>query len=437
MASDTVSRRDFLARAGLAAAGVALARTAPGTATPQAPSDRVGVGIIGLRNQGRLDGLNFLGTGQAEVVAVCDVDEAQLARVGDELAQHANQSHPPRREKDFRRLLEAPDIDAVIVATPDHWHAIPTVLACGAGKDVYVEKPLSWSIAEGRAMVHAARRHQRIVTVGTQQRSGAHFAEGLERVRSGKLGAVPFARAWITHRRADIGNPPDGPVPDGVDYDMWLGPAPERPFNPNRFHYQWHWYWDYGTGEMGNWGAHWLDVVRWGLGLELPDAVSASGGTFHFTDSRETPDTQMVLYRYPTCTVQWDQYLWSERSIEGRSSGAAFYGTEGTLVIDRGGWWHYGPDGKTLVEESGGSSLEAAHARNFLQCVKTRERPSADVEDGHKSAILCHLGNIALRLGREVRFDAETETFGRDREANRFLMRKPRKPWDGVLDLVL
>jgi len=433
MDQDAVSRRDFLARAGTAAVTVAAASRI-GTREAEAqekasPNERVGVGIMGLHNQGRLDGLEFLNSGLAEIVTVCDVDDAQIERVGKDFTNHENQPREPKKVKDFRRMLEDPDIDAVLIATPDHWHAQATVLACEAGKDVYIEKPLSWSIAEGRAMVNAARKYDRVVQVGTQQRSGTHFIKGLDLIKSGKLGDVNLARGWIAHVRPNIGTPPDGPVPEGVDYDMWLGPAPKRAFNPNRFLYNWHFFWDYGTGEMGNWGAHWLDVIRWGLDLDVPTAASASGGIYHPIDAKETPDTQMVLYDFPGLTVVWEQWLWSKRKIEGQTCAAAFYGTEGTLVIGRGGWKLYGPDGGTVVEESEGSPLELPHVTNFLECVKSRERPTADVEEGHKSAIMCHMGNVSIQTGRKLSFDAETETFIGDDEANRFLMRNYREPW--------
>jgi hypothetical protein len=251
----------------------------------------------------------------------------------------------------------------------------------------------------------------------------------MEMVRSGRIGKVSFAKGWIYHIRKDVGRPPDSPVPDGVDYDLWLGPAPERPFNKNRFHYDWRWYWDYSTGEMGNWGAHWLDIVRWGLNLDAPRSAATYGGRFQFTDDRETYDTQMVLYEFPGVTVQWEMLLWSKHPLDGQNHGAAFYGSEGTLVVSRRGWWLYGSDGKTLVEEKPGSDDFVAHVREFLESVRTRKRPLADVEEGHKSAVMCHLGNISLHLGRKLEFDPKTERFPGDEEANRYLSRIYRQPW--------
>lgn len=425
-----MSRRNFIAQTGSAVLAAGMAASPAGAAEESAPpSERLGVGFMGLRNQGRLNMLGFLETGEADVAALCDVDENVIDSVAAECSKHPNNKRPPRHYTDFRRMLEDPDVDAVCISTPDHWHAIALIMACEAGKDVYVEKPLSWCIAEGRAMVNAARKHRRIVQVGNYQRSGQHFFDAVELLRSGRLGAIPLAKAWITHLRADIGNPPDGPVPERVDYDLWLGPAPERPFNPNRFHYNWHWYWDYGTGEMGNWGAHWLDVVRWGLDLDVPLAACASGGRFQRSDSHETPDTQMVLFDYPSRTILWEQWLWSRRYNESMSQGAAFYGSKGTLLINRGGWTLIGEDGKTVEEKGEGSELHVVNIRNFIDCVRTRKMPNSDVEEGHKTAILCHLANISIRTGRKLNFDAASETVRNDPEANAFLSREYRKPW--------
>jgi predicted dehydrogenase len=302
-----------------------------------------------------------------------------------------------------------------------------TILACQAGKDVYVEKPVSHNVREGQQMVAAARRHGRVVQSGLQQRSGSHFQSAVDFVRSGRLGAVHLAKAWTVHRRKPIGQKRDGMPPDGVDYDLWLGPAPLRPFNANRFHYNWHWFWDYGTGELGNWGAHMLDVARWGLGVGLPTRISATGGRFHFDDDQETPDTLVVQYAYPRATIVWEHRLWSTHGVEGRSAAAAFYGEAGTLVVDRGGWKVYDL-AETIASDPGEQPI--SHLRNFVDCIKSRSRPTADIETGHISSALCHLGNIAYRVGREVTFFPEVASFANDREANLLLSRSYRSPWD-------
>lgn len=430
MSTPTLSRRDLLALTGGAALtlGTQPAPTRP--APTISPNDRINLAVIGVRGQGSHNAWQFLNTGEVNLVALCDVDERELTRVADACQGHGNVKEPIARQRDFRRLLDDPKIDAICVSTPDHWHAVMTVMGCQAGKHVYVEKPLSWCIAEGRAMLNAARRYNRVVQTGSQQRSGAHFIEAVGLVREGALGEVPFVRAWVAHQRGVVLAQPDSPPPDYVDYDLWLGPAPVRPFNVNRFHYNWHWWWDYGTGELGNWGAHMLDIARWGLGLDYPLRATASGGKLPLPqDCRETPDTQIVVYDYPGCTLLWEHRIYSQRSYQGMTYGAEFLGTEGTLLVDRDCWTLYQPDGKTVRAERGTSDQHGAHLRDFLACVRSGERPHADVEEGHITAVLCHLGNLSLRLGRSLMLNPATERFDNDAEANAMLTRDYRAPW--------
>jgi predicted dehydrogenase len=326
--------------------------------------------------------------------------------------------------QDLRKVLEDRDVTGVVVATPDHWHALATVWACQADKHVYVEKPASHNLIEGRRMVEAARKHKRVVQLGTQRRSMAHYASAVELVRSGKLGKVPFARTWIAGNRKTIGKKADAAVPAGVDYDLWLGPAPKRPFNPNRFHYNWHWNWDYGTGELGNNGIHMLDVTRWVVGLDAPVRISSGGGKLYYDDDQKTPDTQVAVFDFPGTTVIWEHRIWSRTGLGGQPFGVMIYGAKGTLVFDSKGW--HVEDGITAADK--GSESEQPHLRNFLECIRSGKRPNGDIEEGHKSTRLCHLGNIAYRLGRTLRFDAATETLG-DTEANALLGRSYRKPF--------
>jgi predicted dehydrogenase len=427
-----VSRRHFLGSsaknaAGMAAGMVGLAAGAAAlhaASSERPPSERVRVATIGVRNQGKLLAAGLASLGDVEVAALCDVDES--LRPAAERAVSEITGRAPRFESDFRRILDDRSIDAVVIATPDHWHAPMTLLACEAGKDVYVEKPVSHNVREGEQMIAAARRYGRVVQSGLQQRSGKHFQTAVEFLKSGRLGAVHLAKAWTVHRRKPIGRKRDAAAPEGVNYDLWLGPAPLRPFNANRFHYNWHWFWDYGTGELGNWGCHMLDVARWGLGVDLPSRVSAVGGRFHFNDDQETPDTLMVQYAYPHATIIWEHRLWSTHGVEGRSAAAAFYGDAGTLVVDRGGWKVYDLN-ETIASDTSEQSI--SHLRNFIDCIKSRSRPAADIESGHISSALCHLGNIAYRVGREVSFNPATGTFGSDREADALLSRANRSPW--------
>ena len=328
---------------------------------------------------------------------------------------------PPRTEKDFRRLLDDKSIDAVTIATPDHWHALLAVLACQAGKDVYVEKPASHNMVEGRRMVEAARKYKRIVQLGTQWRSTPHVDEAIAQVRGGGIGKVGMARAWIHQKRENIGHGKPGPVPAGVDYAMWQGPAPDRPFYPNRFHYKWHWFWHWGTGELGNNGVHGVDVARWGLGVDAPIAVSSGGGKYVFDDDQEVPDTQLVTWEFPGACLAWEHRMWSKHPTEGSGFGIAFYGDKGTLIIDDHGWRIEDGDGSKGKRSR--DDGQAQHVQNFLDCVKSREKPNADIEIGHLSTRLCHLGNIAYRTGKKLTFDAANESF-HDAAADSLLARE-------------
>lgn len=404
------TRRTFFAAAGALAISGGRALATPG--------DRVRVAVIGVRGRGADLAQAFATSKDSEVVALCDIDDAAFAKAAKGVESSGGKA--PKVEKDFRRLLDDKSIDAIAIATPDHWHALLTVLGCQAGKDVYCEKPASHNVVEGRRMVEAARKYGRVVQIGTQRRSLGHIKDAVEYVRSGSLGKVGMSRAWIHQVRHAIGHGTPGPVPDGVDYEMWQGPAPDRPFMANRFHYNWHWFWNWGTGEIGNNGIHGVDVARWGLGVDAPLAVASGGGKYVFDDDQEVPDTQVVTWEFPNACLVWEHRMWSKHGTEGAGFGIAFYGEKGTLIIDDKGWRV--EDG----EKAGGPvrGQFADHIADFLGAVRSRNRPNADVEIGHLSTRLCHLGNIAHRLGRTLKFDAKTESFPGEDEANALLNRE-------------
>ncbi|HEV3120345.1 MAG TPA: Gfo/Idh/MocA family oxidoreductase [Isosphaeraceae bacterium] len=382
-------------------------------------SERVRLAVIGLNGRGTELARGFAKQEGAEVVAICDVDENVLAKRAKALEGALGKA--PRTETDFRRLLDDKDIDAIAVATPDHWHALLTVMGCQAGKDVYCEKPVSHNIVEGRRMVEAARKYKRIVQAGTQRRSSEDVAEAVAYVQSGAIGKVGLSRAWIHQQRKPIGHGTPGPVPKGVDYAMWQGPAPERPFIENHFHYNWHWFWHWGTGELGNNGIHGVDVSRWGLGVEAPIAVVSGGGKYVFDDDQEVPDTQIVTWEFPSAAIVWEHRMWTTHGLEGAGFGNAFYGDKGTVIVDDKGW-------RVVDGEPAGSKKkndnQGAHFKNFLECVRSRKSPNAEIEIGHLSTRLCHLGNIAHRVGRKLSFDAASESFHNDPEANKLLSRE-------------
>jgi predicted dehydrogenase len=407
-------RRTFLTTA---AAGLAVLPVRGGAA---APSERVRVAVIGVRSRGSDHAQLFASNPGAEVVAVCDADERLFEKPVKAVEKRTGKA--PRTETDFRRLLDDKSIDAITIATPDHWHALMTVMACQAGKDVYVEKPVSHNIVEGRRMVEAARKYQRVVQAGTQRRSTPFVEEGIAQVRSGAVGKVGMVRTWIHQKRQAIGHGKPGEVPKGVDYALWQGPAPDRPFYPNRFHYNWHWFWNWGTGELGNNGIHAVDMARWGLGADAPLAVSSGGGKYLFDDDQEVPDTQTVTWEFPSACLTWEHRMWSNQPDEGSGFGVAFYGDKGTLIIGERDW-RIEDGGKPVKTGKAGGDGQSRHVQNFLDCVKSRARPNADIEIGHLSTRLCHLGNIAFRLGRKLTFDASREAF-HDPEADKLLSRE-------------
>jgi predicted dehydrogenase len=416
----SLNRRRFLQAS---AASVTTLSALTAAAAADRPNEKVVLAVMGVHGRGHELARGFSGCADVEIAAVCDPDDNVIPPVLKEIQKR--QKRTPRVEKDVRRVLEDKDITALVVAAPDHWHALATVWACQAGKHVYVEKPVSHNLVEGRRMVEAARKYDRVVQVGTQRRSDSHFANAADFVRSGKLGKVPFARTWIAGHRPSIGHERDCPPPRGVDYDLWLGPAPVRPFNPNRFHYKWHWNWDYGTGELGNNGIHALDAARWILALDAPLRIAAGGGKLFYDDDQQTPDTMVVTFDFPGTCLTWEHRIWSRTGCEGEPFGLMLYGEKGTMVFDRKGW--HVIDGVTASDKEG--EPQGPHLRNFLDCVKSGKRPHADIEEGHKSTRLCHLGNIAFRVGRVLRFDADSETVRGDAEANRLLARSYRKPF--------
>lgn len=441
------SRRSFLRDAAATAAGATLAANGLGTArTAAASQDRVAganrrirVGLIGCGGMGGSDLRAALRLG-AQCVALCDVDDAQVTATKDRIAKEFSQT-PELTTRDFRRVLERQDIDAVIVGTPDHWHALPTVMACQAGKDVYVEKPLSLTIAEGRVMVNAARRYNRVVQMGTQQRSSSHFREAVEYVKSGALGKIRLVRAWAYQDwMGNIEPVPDSEPPTTVDYDMWLGPAPKRPFNKNRFHFNFRWYYDYSGGLMTDWGAHMIDIANWGMGVTAPRAAVSVGGKFGFPDdAEETPDTQQALFECDGFSMIWEHATAIGQGPYMRDHGTAFHGNNGVLVVDRGGW-EVLPETETKggrktyrmigqPRRGGSGDFHLAHVRNFLECMDSRQRPNSDVEIGHNSMITCHLGNIAFRVGRRVQWDTANERIVGDAEAQKLIEKPYRAPW--------
>jgi predicted dehydrogenase len=409
-------------------------------------NEKITIALVGCGGMGRYNLELFAGQPSVEVAALCDIDQEQIHKALEVLTKKKRPTEKIQRTKDFRQVVERKDIDAVVIATPDHWHAYIFLAACANGKDIYCEKPLSHNIVEGRAMVDAARRTKRVVQVGTIQRSGQHFKDAVAYVRSGKLGHVSQCRTWITNRTAPegCGNPPDEDnPPPGVDYGLWLGPAPDRKFNRARFHHTFRFFWDYGNGLCNDWGVHLNDIILWGMNVERPLSVSAVGGKYDLKDSTDTPDTLDVYFEYPgfthVYTVRSGQTL---HGFHGMDYGMEFEGTSGTLTIDRERWFVQHRGDRGAVEQHGGSGQYVEHVQNFLDCIRQRdEKPSSEIEAMHRATTTCHLANIAYKVKRRIYWDADNERcyrgydpeskqfFIEDMDANAYLLREPRKPW--------
>ncbi|MCA9209901.1 MAG: Gfo/Idh/MocA family oxidoreductase [Planctomycetales bacterium] len=436
-----MDRRRFLGHSG-SLAGAALAVGGVMTETARqaraAANDRVVVCVAGVRGRGGSLLSTFAAQPDVEVKYVCDLDAGVLQSRAGQVKDIRGRA--PQTITDYRQALEDDSVDALVLGTPDHWHALPSIHACQAGKDVYVEKPDGHNILEGRTMVAAAKKHGRIIQLGTQARSGSLQAAAMKYLAAGNLGRVRFAKAWESSRQGSIGHPADSEPPAGFDYNTWLGPAPLRPFNVRRWHGSWRWFYDYGTGDLGNDGVHRLDVARWALATAvaaqgeklplIPRKIAALGGKYYFDDDQEFPDTLMVTYDYPGYLLTYEMRIWTAYHLHDEPEGSAVYGDQGSVVIGNGRWRAFDPKGK-LISEERGSDNTTGHVRNFLECMASRERPNADLETvGHPSSLLCHLGNVAWRVGRTVEFDAASYSFGNDAAANALLSRTEyRSPW--------
>ena len=441
-----LTRRSFTTSATLAGLGTALS-----AARVYGATERIRLGFIGLGNRGDQVLDAFLQHKDAEVVALCDIYPPYLDFAAKKVGSH------PEQCRDYRKLLARNDVDAVVVCTPDHWHALMTVHACAAGKDVYCEKPLSVCVAEGRKMVEAARAHKRVVQVGIQRRSSGYCKDVADLVRGGGIGKVTAVRCFHIQNEwpRGIGNPPDGTPPEGFDWEAWLGPAPKVRYNKNRSFYRFRWFYDYSGGQLTNFGVHYLAQIHWALGVEAPRTVAALGGKFARYDNREVPDTLEVMWHYPGDTlVTFSQFNATAAPGAARPCEIEFRGTKGTLYFSTGGYEvvpdvilasefpartpvdraqerRYRVGGKPLIEARKVTARikDADHARNFLDCVKSRKECSCDVEFGHRTTTAALIGNIALKTKSVLEWDAKAERFTNSAAANKLLSYEYRQPY--------
>ena len=436
-----MNRRNFLQKSALSAAGLGLSPlfgSAHGAIFGQtAPSNKVKVALIGCRSMGFSNLSNFLKYPEVECVALCDIDDEWLNKRAADV-EKSTEKKVPHLFKDWRKVIDNKDIDAVIIGTPDHWHCLPTIYACQAGKDVYVEKPLSNTIEECNLMEKAARKYNRVVQVGQWQRSDPHWDEAANFLKAGNIGRIRTVKVWAYQDgKPTLPVVADSPVPAGVDYDMWLGPAPKRPFNIYRFHYNFRFFWDYAGGLMSDWGVHLLDYALEGMNADLPSRVCSGGGKFAYPDdAMETPDTLMATYAYKDFNIIWDHACGINHGPFDKKEGLAFFGENGTLVLTRAGW-------EVLPVIAGKEArMEAVpfkkgegkglynHVGNFLSCIKSRELPHADIAIGARVAKMSHLANISCRLQREVRWDDTNSVFIGDNEATALSKAYYRAPWE-------
>ena len=433
-----MKRRKFLKTASAAGVGLVAARS-PLFALSGSPNEKIVVAVMGLNGRGTVLAKAFARTANAEVAYVCDVDAPVLAK--SVIAVREAQGKPPRALGDFRRALEDKAVDALVIAAPDHWHTPAAILALGAGKHVYVEKPCGHNPREGELLVDAQVRHRRLVQMGTQRRSSPRAIEAIQAIREGVIGLPYFARAWYANTRGSIGRGRPAPVPAVLDYELWQGPAPRAPYQDNVIHYNWHWFRRWGTGEICNNGTHEIDVARWALGVDYPTRVISVGGRYHFEDDWEFTDTQEVGFEFAgQKTIVWQGLSCNGFPTQNRSRGTSIQGTAGSMVLDQDGYTVYDLENKVVKETlaqassdplapSGDDQLTALHVANFVDAVRTGAPLSQPIEEGAKSVLLCHLGNIAQWTGRALRIDPGSGRIQGDDEAMGYWKREYALGW--------
>jgi predicted dehydrogenase len=425
-----LTRRSFLETSSITAAALAAATTYGQEA--KSANDRLTIGIIGPGGMGSNHLSLLVNRKDVRIAYVCDVDANRLAVAAGKVEQSGGK---PQAVKDLRKILDDKTVDAVWIATPDHWHSPAGILALNAGKHVYVEKPCSHNLREGKLLLDAARKNNKICQVGTQARSSPQVIKAMQLLKDGAIGDVLVAKAWNSQLRGSIGKQKPSEPPSHLDFDMWVGPAPMRPYQSNLLHGVWRFWYDFGVGDIGNDGVHELDIARWGLGVTTqPTSVAGLGSKYFHDDDQQFPDNQYCTYEWPgngevgqKRMLVFEQRDWSPYVQEGYENGNAFYGTKGVLIMGKGsGFQLFGPRNKLLQEGKGGVDLPAHH-QNFVDCIRTGKRPNADVEEGHLSASLAHLANVSCRVGRSLKLDPAKEMITGDEEANALLRRRYRE----------
>jgi predicted dehydrogenase len=447
------SRRKFIKNLASSSAAIALgsvnaAFTAKSYRNIVGANDRIHMAMIGVNSRGKSMSSTFASQKNTHVACICDVDERAIPKAI-KAALDVNSTVTPKAEKDCRKLMEDKSIDAIYIATPDHWHAPLTIMGCKAGKHVYVEKPLSHNPHEGELAVAAANKYKRIVQMGAQRRSAPILKQGIEELHNGIIGRVYMAKTWYTNaRKSTILTP--GSVPSWLDYDLWQGPAPRMPYKEGLIHYNWHWFWHWGTGEALNNGTHEVDVARWGLGVDYPIRVSSLGGRYHYKDDWETPDTQIIALDFPgRISLVWENRSSNGRKIEGADRGIIFYGENGSLDTGDDSYKVYDNNGKLISEvksdtvetnnlqgrntSSPSLMMDSLHVADFLDAIRNNRRPNCDAENGYKSVLAMQLGNISWRVKRDLKIDPTNGHIINDQEAQKLWSRSYEKGWEPKL----
>ena len=448
---DSLNRRDFLKQAGAAGLGLGVAGFAAANSNAQTdapahrsigPDGKLSVAVVGTNGRGKAHISCLSGQPNVEISYICDVDDRALAGGVKSVAK--KQGTEPKGVKDFRKVLEDKSVDAITIATPDHWHAPMAILALAAGKHVYCEKPCSHNPHEGELLIEAVRKYQGVFQMGNQRRSFPNVQRAVREIHEGVIGKAYFARAWYVNHRASIGHGKPADVPQWLDYELWQGPAPRRPYRSNLIHYNWHWFWNWGTGEALNNGTHEVDVCRWALGVDWPSRVSSNGGRYQFEDDWETPDTQTIAWDFPEGkSVSWEGRSCNDYPVEGLDRGVLVFGTEGSVLIDSNNYKVFDRK-KKLVKQTGekeeadptdpvsgsGISLDRLHFTNFIASIRGAARPNSPVEEGHKSVAMLHLGNISWRVGRELHCDTANGHIQNDDDAMKLWQRDYEKGWE-------
>lgn len=430
------ARRSFLKQAGTSALAATMTRTAQAASV----SDRIRIGVIGPGGMGMNHVRNLVKRNDVQIAAVCDVDANRLEAAAAHVT--AETGRRPESTGDMRKILDDSTIDAVVIATPDHWHAPAAILALDAGKHVYVEKPCCHNLREGRLMADAVKRSGKVLQVGTQSRSTECVADGIGRVLNGDIGDVLVAKAWNSQRRGSIGHSEPTEPPEHLDFDAWTGPAPQVAYRKNLLPGVWRWWYDFGCGDIGNDGVHDIDVALWGLGVSThPNRIACFGSKYFFDDDQQFPDTQYAQFEYvpqesggQQKQLIFEQRIWTRYTQDGYENGAAFYGTRGMLIMGHTvGWRLYGERNKLLAERTGRADLVAHHS-NFFDSIRGTATPNADIDVGHRAAAIVHLANIAARTGRVLNFDPQQEVILNDEESNSLLSREYRDHWGTPAD---